>query len=94
MALRELPSALYRLAIRDTRPLLPSTVCNGRRQAFSDAAAVRDIDDLESKSSISLGGPSEEIIREYDPVKRAQARRIELPPSRYGTMTFPQVVRN
>jgi large subunit ribosomal protein L5 len=89
MALRELPSALCRLAIGNARPLSLSTVCNGRRQASNDAAVVEDIGDLESKSSFSVSGPSEEIIREYDPVKRAQARRRELPPSRYGIMTFP-----
>jgi large subunit ribosomal protein L5 len=82
MALRELPSALSRLAIRDTRPSLLPTLRNGRRQASNEASAVRDINDLESQSSFSSSGPTAEIIEAYDPVKRAQARRRELPPSR------------
>lgn len=89
MALRELPSALGRLAVRDARPILRLSRSNGRRPASGEAVAVKeystDIQDLESQSSFQSTGPSEEIIEAYDPIKRAQARRRELPPSRYGS---------
>ncbi len=89
MAIRELPSAFCRLAIRDARPLLRTSIGNGRQQASGAASAVKDdpsadIEDLESQSSFSADGPSEEVIKKYDPVKRAQSRKRELPPSRYG----------
>ncbi len=87
MALRDASSVLGRLAIRDARIMLRSTLSNGRRQASSEALAVMepstDIDELETQSSFTTGGPSEEKIKKFDPVKRSQARRRELPPSRY-----------
>lgn len=86
MALRDASAALGRLAKRDHRILLRSTLSNGRRQASNEALAVRepsaDMGELESNSSFITTGPSEEAIKKYDPVKRSQARRRELPPSR------------
>ena len=88
MVLRDIPSALSRLTIRDIRPLLRSTSVNGQRQASMQAAAVKeeplpDFEDLESQSSLSSSPPPEEVVKKYDPVKRAQRRTKELPASRY-----------
>jgi hypothetical protein len=86
MALRDASSALGRLAMRDARIMLRSTLGNGLRQASNAAKAARepsiDMEDLESQSSFTTSGPSEEVIKKYDPAKRSQARRRELPPSR------------
>jgi large subunit ribosomal protein L5 len=86
MALRDASTALGRLAKRDARIILRSTLSNGRRQASNEALALKessaDIEELESNSSFTTRGPSEEAIKKYDPVKRSQARRRELPPSR------------
>jgi large subunit ribosomal protein L5 len=86
MALRDASAALGRLAKRDMRILLRSTLSNGRRQVSNEALAVAepsaDMEELESNSSFTKSGPSEEAIKKYDPVKRSQARRRELPPSR------------
>ena len=61
---------------------------NCRRYASSGEASsvpgvVEDYQDLVSESSFSTGGFSEDVIKAYDPVRRAQGRRRELPPSRY-----------
>jgi large subunit ribosomal protein L5 len=86
MALRDVPSALGRLLTRDVRTVLRSTISNGRRQASSEALAMKepieDFQELESQSSLTSSGPSEDVIKTYDPVKRSQGRRRELPPSR------------
>ena len=86
MVLRDVSAALCRLAKRDMRTMLRSTLSNGRRKASNEALAVKepsaDMEELESNSSFTINGPSEEAIKKYDPVKRSQARRRELPPSR------------
>jgi len=86
MALRDASAALGRLAKRDARVILRPTLSNGRRQASNEALAGKessaDMEDLESNSSLTTRGPSEEAIKKYDPVKRSLARRRELPPSR------------
>lgn len=67
--------------------LLRSTPYNGRRQASNEALASKehavDIEELESQSAFTASDFSEETIKKFDPVKRSQARRRELPPSRY-----------
>jgi large subunit ribosomal protein L5 len=87
MALRELPSALRSLAIRDTRSRTLVLARNCRRHASSETAASQeapeDFQDLESESAFISIGPVDEKVKTYDPVKRAQGRRRELPPSRY-----------
>lgn len=94
MALRELPSALQRLAIRDTRSRISILARNCRRYASSEAAAPReapeDFQDLESESAFISIGPAGEKVKTYDPVKRAQGRRRELPPSRYVLTAIDQ----
>jgi large subunit ribosomal protein L5 len=86
MALRELPSALRSLALRDTQSGTSILVRNCRRYASSEAAAPQeaseDFQDLDSGSAFISTGPADEKIKTYDPVKRAQGRRRELPPSR------------
>jgi large subunit ribosomal protein L5 len=87
MALRDASYVFGRLAKRDARIMLRSILSNGRRQASNEALAVKefsiDMEDLESQSSFTTSGPSEEKIKKFDPIKRSQARRRELPPSRY-----------
>jgi large subunit ribosomal protein L5 len=88
MALRELPSSLRRLALRDARPAATAVGGCCRRYASAAAAAApqevsEDFQDLESQSSLSPQFSPDEKIKAYDPIKRAQGRRRELPPSRY-----------
>ena len=88
MALRELPSAFRSLATRDVRPLTASIAWNCRRYASAGTAikeeAPSDFQDLELQSSFAVKLPSDDgKITEFDPVKRAQGRKRELPPSRY-----------
>ncbi len=92
MASRELPSALRRLISRDARPTATHLSRNWRRYASTEAAAVQeaseDFQDLESQSSLTSSTSQDEKIKTYDPVKRAQGRRRELPPSRYEIMSI------
>jgi large subunit ribosomal protein L5 len=87
MALRDASYALGRLAKRDARMILRSTMGKGQRQYSNATLAIKepsmDLEELESQSSLTTSGPSEENIKKFDPVKRSQARRKELPPSRY-----------
>jgi hypothetical protein len=87
MALRELPSTLSRLIARDSRLTTASISRNCRRYASTAEAsrkeATEDLQDLESQSSFSANDYPAEKIKAYDPVKRAQGRKRELPPSRY-----------
>ena len=87
MALRELPSILSRFAGRDARPRMTTNLRNCRRYASGEASIANetpeDLEDLESQSSFSPSELEPEKIKAYDPVKRAQGRRRELPPSRY-----------
>lgn len=85
MALKELPSALRRLAVDGTRPST-SFVRNCRRYASTEAATKnvsQDLEDLEPRSSYSPISVADEEVGTYDPVKRVQQRRRQLPPSRY-----------
>lgn len=81
MALRDLPIAFSKLLLRDAPRRLPAAACRTRRHA-STKASTKDLADLEPSSSLVIPGPSEEVVKSYDPVKRAEARRRELPPSR------------
>ncbi|TAQ89782.1 hypothetical protein B7494_g1863 [Chlorociboria aeruginascens] len=88
MAVREFPSALCRLATRPTRPAVTSTISRSCRRYASEEATSKqevssDLRELESSSSISSVGFSPLGVEGYDPVKRAQGRRRELPPSRF-----------
>ncbi len=84
MVLRELPSILGRIAGRNGRSAV-MPCC--RRYASTEAAAVQniseDIQDLEAQSTFSSTLAPDEKIKSYDPIKRAQGRRRELPSSRY-----------
>ncbi|KAH7393157.1 ribosomal protein L5 domain-containing protein [Cadophora sp. MPI-SDFR-AT-0126] len=86
MALRELPSALRRLTTRDARPATTSISRSCRRLATTEAGAQEtseDFQDLESKSSLLSNGAVDEKVKSYDPIKRSQGRRTQLPASRY-----------
>ncbi|RDW70305.1 putative 50S ribosomal protein L5 [Coleophoma crateriformis] len=92
MALRELPSVFSRLLVRDapTKAIVSRTY---RRYASGEAGtpvkpakeelANKDFQELESESSLAASRPSEDIIKAFDPVKKAKGRRRELPASRY-----------
>jgi hypothetical protein len=88
MALRELPWSLGRLTTRCPRRVASATVICSRRFASSQASYSQevspDVQELESQSSFSTTDYSTEKIEAYDPVKRAQGRKRELPPSRYA----------
>lgn len=89
MALRELPLAFSRMAARDGGYTSRMVAGNGRRWTSSQAAAIKeeefssDAQDLESQSSFKSEGPPEAAVESFDPVKRAKARTLELPKSRY-----------
>jgi large subunit ribosomal protein L5 len=89
MALRELPSNLFRLVGRDVRPATTTILRNCRRYASGEASsakdALEDLQDLESQSTFSSSEFELEKIKAYDPVKRAQGRKKELPSSRYDS---------
>jgi hypothetical protein len=104
MALRELPSSLRRLALRDARPITAVSGNCWRRYASAEAVAAapapqevsEDFRDLESKSSLFTAFSPDEKIKAYDPIKRTQGRKRELPPSRYAleTTQWPEPVAN
>lgn len=86
MALRELPSALRRLTTRDARPATNSINRSCRRFASTEVGTKEtseDFQDLESKSSLLSNGAVDEKVKSYDPIKRSQGRRTQLPASRY-----------
>jgi large subunit ribosomal protein L5 len=88
MALRELPSALRQLVTRDLRSTATSAGYISRRYASGQAVAVQeaseDLQDLESQSALTSTELSPEVVEGYDPVKRSQGRKRQLPASRYG----------
>jgi hypothetical protein len=87
MALRELPSSLRRMALRDARSTAAVAGRLCRRYASADATTPpevsEDLQDLESQSSLSTPFSPDERIKAYNPIKRAQGRKRQLPPSRY-----------
>lgn len=87
MALRELPRSLCRLTVWCPQRVANTTAISSRRFASSDASAAQaapaDLQELESQSSFTNIEYPVEKIRAYDPVKNAQGRKRELPPSRY-----------
>lgn len=84
MAARELPPALRRLILRDARPANAPSSRAFRRHASTEAAAAQeDMQDLESQSSLLSEGPLDERVKSFDPIKRAAARKEQLPSSRY-----------
>lgn len=94
MALRELSSTFYRLSARDARPATTSISRNCRRYASGETSTEssqrreefsEDLQELESSSSYSPTDIPAEKIKAFDPVKRAQGRKRQLPPSRYVT---------
>ncbi|KAH6684520.1 ribosomal protein L5 domain-containing protein [Halenospora varia] len=86
MALRELPSAVRQLTRRNVRSAPVSASQITRRFASGEAAAVKEVsndyEDLESQSTLV---PSTEKVKvgEYDPIKRVEGRKRQLPSSRY-----------
>lgn len=89
MALKEAPSAFGRFISRSARPSCQVLPSNGRRAASNISAPAQeqsaDFQELESQSSFLTEKPSEQTIQSYDPVKRAAARKRQLPASRYGS---------
>ncbi|PQE08946.1 54S ribosomal L7 protein [Rutstroemia sp. NJR-2017a WRK4] len=87
MALREAPSTLCRFARRDIRSAATSIGRHSRRYASGEAAAAKEIpqefEDLESQSSIASVEVPEDVLKSFDPIKRAKGRKYQLPPSRY-----------
>ncbi|ELR02206.1 hypothetical protein VC83_07842 [Pseudogymnoascus destructans] len=87
MALKEVPSTFSRLVLRGARPSAQTLSHNGRRAASNAAEPAQeqseDFQDLESQSSFLTGKPSAKEVKSYDPIKRAEARRTQLPRSRY-----------
>jgi len=75
------------LGLRDGRSVAGGISRSCRRYASGEAASKgdvsEDLQDLESNSSLSSAGTLSEKISAYDPVKRAQGRRRQLPASRY-----------
>lgn len=69
--------------------MLQPATSNGRRFVSQGSTAAKEeslsseFQDLESQSSLTGGVVPEEVIKSYDPVKRAKSRRKELPRSRY-----------
>lgn len=92
MSSKELPSMLGRLAIRQTR-LRPAPIprCCRRnastesssQEVISEGKVAQDIQELEGRSTFTLSSELDEHVSSYDPAKRAQGRRKQLPPSRY-----------
>ncbi|KAI9836739.1 MAG: hypothetical protein M1837_003252 [Sclerophora amabilis] len=85
MALRDLPFRLSSQVSRHARPVVgPVRFLNASRKASAATAPAEDAaDDLDLSSSHPLPGPSEEVIRTFDPVKRSRRRSKQLPSSRY-----------
>ncbi len=74
--------------MRDSRSIAASAVQHCRRYASTAEARAEqvseDYQDLESQSSFLSNTPfEEEKIKSWNPIKRAQGRRRQLPPSRY-----------
>jgi hypothetical protein len=94
MALRELPSSLRRLALRDARPT--GAIAGKCLRRYASGEVSEDLRDLESESSLFTAFSPDEKIKAYDPIKRTQARKRELPPSRYVPMEeqWPEPVAN
>jgi large subunit ribosomal protein L5 len=64
---------------------------HSRRYASGEAVAAKEIpedfDDLESHSSIASTEVPEDVLKSFDPIKRAKGRKYQLPASRYGYIT-------
>lgn len=86
MALKELPSAFTRLALRDAKRLTTTSCGRGVRWASAQAAAIKEEepfeDDLESQSSLQTEDISDAVLKSFDPIKRARSRTRQLPSSR------------
>ncbi|KAH3958231.1 hypothetical protein HBH64_248500 [Parastagonospora nodorum] len=81
MSLRELPLRTASALSRDARPIVCAALPLCRRNASTDA-----VKEVESASSLVVPPPSEELVKNFDPVARSRLRRRgknELPPSRY-----------
>ncbi|RMZ70948.1 54S ribosomal L7 [Pyrenophora seminiperda CCB06] len=81
MAMRELPLRTARAFCNTTRPAIRLAGPLSSRNASS--GAVREV---EAASSFEVPPPSEELVKDYDPVARSRLRRRgnkQLPPSRY-----------
>jgi len=88
MAMRELPLRTAKAFGNTTRPAIRLAAPLCRRNASSEA--VREV---EAGSSFEVPPPSEEVVRDYDPVARSRLRRRgnkQLPPSRYAHAIAPQ----
>jgi hypothetical protein len=78
------------MTIADSRPLLTTKIWSSGRYASGEpalkTAISNDLGDLEAHSSFTSAALSLEKAKAYNPVKRAQDRSRELPPSRYVSM--------
>lgn len=85
MAAREPSRYLARTLPRSLAPSARAPVLCCRRNASDEAPARRlseHLDDLESASSLTTTVAAD-AAKSFDPVARASARKIQLPPSRY-----------
>ena len=81
MALKELQGSLGRRIWRICHQCGQLRTAEMRRWASSNAAAPSPLEDLE-QTSFSGFPPSNEAIESFDPVKQANKRAKQLPPSR------------
>ncbi|KAF3482416.1 uncharacterized protein GIQ15_05175 [Arthroderma uncinatum] len=80
MALHESMSQLPKALSRRFTPAFSSQLPAYRRNASSESSPLND---LEPVSSFTTPPPPEDLIKEFDPLGRSQARKQELPRSRY-----------
>lgn len=85
MAAREPSKYLARALPRAFAPSARSQVFIGRRNASDDAPTRRLSDELEAASSLT-SKVSDSAAKSFDPVSRANARKSQLPRSRYVMM--------
>jgi hypothetical protein len=83
MASQKLPSKLSSFLCKDSRPLNPRCHCIGRRKASTFVSAIERSEDVVPSSSHQAPGPSEEVVKSFNPVARSRSRKTQLPPSRY-----------
>ncbi|KAH0537376.1 hypothetical protein FGG08_005818 [Glutinoglossum americanum] len=83
MALRELPRRVGPTLANDARLIARPLGTTQYRNASSQTRTTPEVfEDLE-RSSLASPGPSEDIVKSFDPVGRSRQRQGKLPPSRY-----------
>jgi large subunit ribosomal protein L5 len=88
MALRELPYRTASVLCSHARPAIRAPAAFAPRHASSDATK-----EVELSSSLEVAPPSEDLVKDFDPVARSRLRRRgnkSLPPSRCGHRSHAQ----